>query len=429
MKRLEDFIHLFEQEITSAASTPLIVDAKSDEVTFILTTLIEILQDGFTQPKGISDDNSNGQTASFFKLYLKELEFDMLSFVKKQSQFQTDTERACGWLVLELNHKSLHSSLRTAFENKNVIRCYEGSASINILRDQLLNIITELDSLDYIIEGQIVQSYREHIQKRSSNNSGRKTKSYLAREFPDLKSDESDGEPELPTNTNGVPLNMPNNGESRPVDMSASQPVNSSSSELEDIKKNMMRLRGMLAGNGNTDMSKSAVVGNPSTYVEPEKQAESQEKTDFDLFRQKALEKSRIQLSTTPYSKEDNKEAAKQSNAPKVSDRKSSHQKVSITKFMKANFDPKNVYAKGLARQQQHRMMDEQGRHKSTEEGTSFYHHHLDRKYKNKKLKHSERLYLEKFKPEEGMYEYKPEPSTIRSVCCHTYPLDSIKLS
>lgn len=347
--------------------------------------MVELLSDGFIPPKKTSGEHASGRVFTFFDVYAHELQTEMFSFIKNYIQFQTDNERACAWLILELNNKTLSSTLELVTTNRKIMQCYEKDASIVILQQPIIASVKQLDSLNYSIEGQAIQSYRDYLAYKANGNND------LGQEFADLKSEESDGD-------------------TKPVPNPNAKGLNNTSLDLDSVRRNMQRVQGLLDDESGTKPVQT-------TNQKPVEQAE--EKIDFDAFREKVKAKPPLVTMPSDYSnasQEESKGGVSGQGEESSAKKKSSLSRVSLGAFTRTGINLKDIYAKGLRA----KIMNPPSR-KGTNDSQDFHKMDLDRKLKGKKVKNSERLYLERFKNEEELYAYKPQPTEQPDVVPNTY--------
>lgn len=374
--RFDEFIRLFHQEIEKTPQKHLVVDAKSSFICLILTTIVELLSDGLHPPPQTIDAQSSLHTFTFFQIYTSDLQSDVLSFITNQMHSRTEEERACAWIILELHKKSLSSTLRTVIRSREIMSCYESSACLVILQSTILESIRALDSLSFNIEGQVIQSYQDYINRKQSI-----TCSFnIEKETPAPTSEEhnykSFQEVKVPVPKLKLSYSQPNKQQPLRIDLETVE--NHAETREEGINKKAISIRTPTQTRSSSQLEKELIGSN----------------TFRDYNPASLLSSARTPTNSARFLEE--------VGYPIEEQKKKSSYRVSLGAFTRTGINLKDIYAKGLRA----KLMYPQAR-KGTSDSLDLYNEHQP---KGKKMKKSERLYHEKFKAEEGLYEFRSEP-------------------
>lgn len=192
IQHFEQFIQLFEQEINNTAKKQLVLDAKSEIISLIVATVVEFMADGFVHPLENAGNTLLQPKFAFWNIISEELRSETLAFAKEGVALTNDQDRACVWILLELNNKTIATAGHSMASNQRIMQYYKNESAFKLLQTSMLALLTRLDALSYSIEAQCIQSFKKHC----ANHCSHIHKSYISTklEFPNLNSEESDGD-------------------------------------------------------------------------------------------------------------------------------------------------------------------------------------------------------------------------------------------
>lgn len=224
----------------------------------------DILEDGFEGPSDDDNDSSH-----YWSTVSSVIDSIPMRFVGSLEKFDTDSEKAIVWILIELYSKNLSNVFNDILNKPQILQFYNERATIRLKASKIKEILGQLDQMNYSIESKFLKVYEENkdqfgdeeeeeegepsdigsVLVRDSNTSQqttgwasnlyqRKTQesdSYSRNTTSDLTRPVSHREPTVETTPT-------------PTDMSKSQPVQIKRlvTHVDEVKQNLQRYKTLL---------------------------------------------------------------------------------------------------------------------------------------------------------------------------------------
>ena len=85
-----------------------------------------------------------------------------MRFVEALDKFDTNSEKACVWILIELHNKNLLNVFNEILKNPQIMHFYSSSSTIKSNRSEIRDILTKLGRLSYNIESKFLQGYEKN---------------------------------------------------------------------------------------------------------------------------------------------------------------------------------------------------------------------------------------------------------------------------
>jgi len=157
ISKFSQFVDLLEREVHNFNP----IQAESEIVHYLLNTISEILEDGFSAP-GLGE-NEEEELPHYWSKITDTFDFETVRFVNSLEQFATDSEKAYVWILIELFNKNIYNIFTQFAASESYMNYYYPRSLIKKHGANVLEILKKLCGLDYIIDSKFLRAYQEHV--------------------------------------------------------------------------------------------------------------------------------------------------------------------------------------------------------------------------------------------------------------------------
>jgi len=158
ISKFNQFLDLFQKEVTHYNP----ISADSEIIQFLINSFSELLEDGLVEAK-----NADNDLIHYWFVISSALDSESIRFVESIEQFQTDSEKAYVWILIELNNKNLLNIFEDIASHPNVVKYYTKNSIIRKYKDEVSKILRRLMKIDYKIESKFLKTYEEQMNSHS----------------------------------------------------------------------------------------------------------------------------------------------------------------------------------------------------------------------------------------------------------------------
>lgn len=151
VQNLQNAIKAFQKEVSKNS----LIHADSNSVQGILNVFSDILEDGFER-------TTDGEPSHYWSTISSILESTPMKFVNSLENFESDSEKAVVWLLIELRNKNLSNILTEILQIPRIMKYYSNRSVIHAKAAEVKETCKVLNRMDYTVESKFLKIYEEN---------------------------------------------------------------------------------------------------------------------------------------------------------------------------------------------------------------------------------------------------------------------------
>ena len=151
--KLQRTVKAFERE----ASASKMIHADADTIQELINIFSDILEDGFEGPSDEDNDCSH-----YWSTVSSVIDSIPMRFVNSLEKFDTDSEKAIVWILIELYAKNLSTVFNDILNKPQILQFYNDRATIRSKASKIKEILGRLDQMNCSIESKFLKVYEEN---------------------------------------------------------------------------------------------------------------------------------------------------------------------------------------------------------------------------------------------------------------------------